>query len=105
MRNRVALKVARARVAVTSKLVRVSVVMALVPVVLVAGADLAGAATADATEKVAAESVSYGLAGPVGIAAVVVGFGGLVLGLLRHRRREAGAVRRAVERRAGEHAA
>ena len=106
MRNRVALKVARARAAVTSKLVRVSVVMALVPVVLVAGADLATAdAAADATEKVAAESVGYGLAGPVGIAAVVVGFGGLILGLLRHRRRETVAVRRAVEGRAGEHAA
>ena len=95
MRNRVALKVARTRAAVTSKLVRVSVVLALVPVVLVAGGGLAAAETAD---DVAAESVSYGLAGPVGIAAVVVGFGGLVLGLLRHRRREAIALRRSVER-------
>ncbi|HEV7650067.1 MAG TPA: hypothetical protein VGP26_18120 [Actinophytocola sp.] len=76
--------------------------MALVPVVLVAGADLASAAAA---EKVAAESVSYGLAGPVGIAAVVVGFGGLIIGLLRHRRREVVAVRRAVEPRPGERAA
>jgi hypothetical protein len=95
VRNRVAPKVARTRAAVTSKLVRVSVVMALIPVVLVAGSDLA---TAEAADDVAAESVSYGLAGPVGIAAVVVGFGGLVLGLLRHRRREAIALRRAVER-------
>jgi hypothetical protein len=95
VRNRVALKVARTRAAVTSKLVRVSVILALVPVVLVAGG---GLAAAEATDDVAAESVSYGLAGPVGIAAVVVGFGGLILGLLRHRRREALALRRAVER-------
>ena len=102
MRDRVAPKVARTRAAVTSKLVRISVVMVLVPLSLVAGADLAAAETAD---KVAAESVSYGLAGPVGIAAVVVGFGGLIAGLLRHRRREAIAVRNAVERCAGERAA
>jgi len=99
VRNRVALKVARTRAAVTSKLVRVSVVMALVPVVLVAGADLAAAEVSD---DVAAESVSYGLAGPVGIAAVVVGFGGLILGLLRHRRREVIAVRQTVEQRTGD---
>jgi hypothetical protein len=68
----------------------------------VTGAEFASAATAN---DVAAESVSYGIAGPVGIAAVVVGFGGLVLGLLRHRRRVAVSVRRAVERRPGERAA
>jgi hypothetical protein len=102
VRNRVALKVARTRAAVTSKLVRIIVVTAMVPVALLTGAQLA---TAEAAEKVAAESVSYGLAGPVGIAAVVVGFGGLIVGLLRHRRRGAVAVRRAVERRTGERAA
>jgi hypothetical protein len=99
----------------TSKLVSVSVVMALVPTVLVAVlVAVAGTASATAhevTDKVAAESVSYGLAGPVGIAAVVIGIGGLVIGLLRHRRRVVGAVaamtgtQPAVEQAAGEHVA
>jgi uncharacterized membrane protein len=71
----------------TSKLVSMSVIMALVPVVLVAVAGTASAAEEIGAEDVAAESVSYGLAGPVGIAAVVLGIGGLVTGLLRHRRR------------------
>ena len=113
MRNRVALKAARTRAAVTSKLVRMSVVVALVPalvgVALAAMAQSAAASTAAADESVAAEGASFGLAGPVGIAAVAVGFGGLIIGLLRHRRREAAAAiqvaRQSVEPRAGEHAA
>jgi hypothetical protein len=114
VRNRVALKAARARAAVTSKLVRMSVVMALVPalvgVALTAMAQSAAASTVTAAdESVAAEGASFGMAGPVGIAAVVVGFGGLIVGLLRHRRREAAAAiqvaRQAVEQRAGERAA
>lgn len=94
MRNRVAPNVARARAAVTSKLVRIFVVLAVVPAALVTGAEFA---SAEAAEDVAAESVSYGIAGPVGIAAVVVGFGGLIVGLVRHRRRVAVSVRQAVE--------
>ena len=106
MRNRVALKAARMRAAVMSKLVRMSVVMAMVPVALVAAAQ---SASAESSGRVAAESSSFGLAGPVGIAAVVVGFGGLVAGLLRHRRREAGAAmqvaRQRVDPRGGDRAA
>lgn len=110
MRNQVAPKAARARAAVTSTLVRMSVVVALVPA-LVAAALVTAAqpAAAAVDEQVAAEGGAFGLAGPVGIAAVVVGFGGLVAGLLRHRRRELGAAMRVaqapVEPRAGERTA
>ncbi|GAB3436957.1 hypothetical protein [Actinophytocola sediminis] len=83
MRNRVA-PVAARTAAMASKLV---LVVVLVPVALVTAAQGAAAATL-ADDDVAATSVSFGLLGPVGIAAVVLGFGGLVIGLLRHRRRE-----------------
>jgi hypothetical protein len=104
VRNRVAPKAARTRAAVTSKLVRMSVVMALVPVALVAAAQ---SASAQSGGRVAADSASFGLAGPVGIAAVVVGFGGLVVGLLRHRRREAAipVARQRIDSRGGDRAA
>ncbi len=106
MRNRVAPKAARTRAAVTSKLVRMSVVLSLVPALAVAVlVTAAQPAAAAADGPVAAESVSYGLLGPVGIAAVVLGFGGLIVGLLRHRRRDGGAglaVRPPVEPHAGE---
>jgi hypothetical protein len=59
------------------------VVFTLVPVALVAGAVAASASTADG---VAASNMQFPI-GPVGVAAVVVGLGGLVTGLLRHRRR------------------
>ena len=72
MRNRVALALAK-----------VSVVFALVPVALVTGVAAASASTADG---VAASSMQFPV-GPVGVAATVVGLGGLVTGLLRHRRR------------------
>ncbi|OLF13573.1 hypothetical protein [Actinophytocola xanthii] len=81
MRDRVARKVIHLA-AVTSRLV---LPVVLVPVVLVAGAG-AASANATATPDVAAASVPFGL-GPVGIVAVVLGFGGLLAGLLRHRRR------------------
>lgn len=77
MRNRVASAVAR--------LVRLSVVLTLVPVALLTGAVAANASTADG---VAASNMQFPI-GPVGVAAVVVGLGGLVTGLVRHRRREA----------------
>lgn len=108
MRNRVALKVARGMRAQLRRLVRVSVVLALVPVALVAGTQVANASAADG---VAADGLSFGIAGPVGIAAVVVGFGGLVTGLVRRRRREVAGVpqsaldpQQATERAAGERA-
>lgn len=75
MRNRVALAAAR--------LVRLSVVLTLVPVALVTGAIAANASTADG---VAASNMQFPI-GPVGVAAVVVGLGGLVTGLVRHHRR------------------
>jgi hypothetical protein len=77
VRNRVASAVAR--------LVRLSVVLTLVSVALVTGAVAANASTADG---VAASNMQFPI-GPVGVAAVVVGLGGLVTGLVRHRRREA----------------
>ncbi|MFC4853399.1 hypothetical protein [Actinophytocola glycyrrhizae] len=64
-----------------------SVVLALVPVALVTGAIVASASTADG---VAASNMQFPI-GPVGIAAVVVGLGGLVTGLVRHHRRIAAA--------------
>jgi hypothetical protein len=59
------------------------VVFALVSVALVAGVAAASASTADG---VAASSMQFPI-GPVGVAAIVVGLGGLVTGLVRHRRR------------------
>jgi hypothetical protein len=70
-----------------ARLVRVSVVLALVPVALVTGAVVASASTADG---VAASNMQFPI-GPVGIAAIVVGLGGLVTGLVRHHRRVAAA--------------
>jgi hypothetical protein len=70
-----------------AKLVRVSVVLALVPVAMVTAVATAGASTAD---DVAASNMQFPI-GPVGVAAVVVGLGGLVTGLVRHRRREIAA--------------
>ncbi|MFL6124929.1 hypothetical protein [Actinophytocola sp.] len=58
-------------------------VLTLVPVALVAGAVAASASTADG---VAASNMQFPI-GPVGVAAIVVGLGGLVTGLLRHHRR------------------
>jgi hypothetical protein len=79
VRNRVASAVAG--------LVRLSVVLTLVPVALVTGVSAASASTADG---VAASNMQFPI-GPVGVAAIVVGLGGLVTGLVRHRRREAAA--------------
>jgi hypothetical protein len=79
VRNRVASAVAG--------LVRLSVVLTLVPVALVTGVSVASATTADG---VAASNMQFPI-GPVGVAAVVVGLGGLVTGLVRHRRREVAA--------------
>jgi hypothetical protein len=66
-----------------ARLFRLSVVLTLVPVALVAGAVVASASTADG---VAASNMQFPV-GPVGVAAIVVGLGGLVTGLVRHRRR------------------
>lgn len=71
-------------------LVRLSVVLTLVSVALMTGTVAANASTADG---VAASNMQFPI-GPVGVAAVVVGLGGLVAGLLRHRRREVAAARR-----------
>lgn len=70
-------------------LVRLSVVLTLVSVALVTGTMSASASTADG---VAASSMQFPI-GPVGVAAVVIGLGGLVTGLLRHRRRGLAAAR------------
>ena len=74
-------------VSAVAELVRASVVLALILVALVAGTSVANASAADG---VAASSMQFPV-GPVGIAAIVVGLGGLVTGLVRHHRRVAGA--------------
>jgi hypothetical protein len=91
MRNRVAhdgVHTVRGLVAGTA---RVAAVLALIPAALVAVAMDAGADPAT-TGDVATERFSFGVAGPVGIVAVVLGVGGLVLGLMRHRRTVAARV-------------
>ncbi|MGH3761262.1 hypothetical protein [Actinophytocola sp.] len=65
-----------------------SAVMALVAALVAAVLVMAARPAWAADEQVAAETASVDLAGPVGIAAVALGFGGLVAGLLRHRRRD-----------------
>jgi hypothetical protein len=57
------------------------VAVALVVATVQAGADPAAA------DDVTAEQVSSGVVGPVGLAAVILGVGGLVVGLLRRHRR------------------
>lgn len=59
-----------------------AVVLALVPATFALIAATAAAAETPAT----AERWSEGLAGPVGIVAVALGIGGLIIGLLRRRR-------------------
>lgn len=86
MRNRVARSDVRGQRTRLRRLVRTSVVLALVPAFLAA---LAGMATA---APVAAESAPSGMGGPFSIAAVVIGLGGLIAGLLRHRRRAIASV-------------
>jgi hypothetical protein len=72
---------------VAAGLVRLSVVLTLMPAALATWVTAASASTADG---IAASNMQFPI-GPVGVAAVVVGLGGLVTGLLRHRRRN-GAV-------------
>ncbi|KAA2264591.1 hypothetical protein F0L68_05660 [Solihabitans fulvus] len=68
--------------------VAVGTAVALVPV---------GAGVAAATESLAVESMMSGsLSAPVGLSAVVLGIGGLVLGLVRRRR--AAVLRATLER-------
>lgn len=81
MRNRVARSDVRGQRTRLRRLVRTCVVLAMVPAFLAA---LAGVATA---APVAADSMPSGMGGPFSIAAVVIGLGGLIAGLLRHRRR------------------
>ena len=81
MRNRVAMTDVRDPRRLLARLVRAGVFLAAVPVAMVLVAQPASAA------PVATDQMAFGALGPVGIAAVVVGFGGLVVGLLRRRRR------------------
>jgi hypothetical protein len=77
VRNRVAHDGARRMRALT---VRVAVTATLLPVLLVAAVSPAAA------QGVAEERFTSDLAGPVGIVAVILGAGGLLVGLLRRRR-------------------
>jgi hypothetical protein len=78
MRNRVADR------GVRTLLVRVVVVMVLVPATLAVVAAQAGADPAG-PDNLAAAAFSLDVARPVGIVAVLLGVGGLVVGLLRRR--------------------
>jgi hypothetical protein len=69
---------------------RVAAVLALLPAALVLVA--AASAGADTATGVAAEQGSFGVAGPVGIVAVILGVGGLVVGLVRRHRTKAARV-------------
>lgn len=84
MRDLVAMKDARLRGRM-AWLVRASLFLATVPMVLLALAQQASAAPA--ADEVVTEQASFDSIGAVGVAAVVAGFGGLVVGLLRRRRR------------------
>jgi hypothetical protein len=85
VRDRVAMAIARSTRAGLHRLVRVGVVLTTLFAALFVAA---GAASADT--GVAAASMPFPV-GTVGIAVVVVGLGGLVTGLVRHRRREVAA--------------
>jgi hypothetical protein len=77
VRNRVAHDNARRMRALTA---RIAVTVTLLPVLLVAAVSPAAA------QGVAEQRFTSGLAGPVGIVAVILGAGGLLVGLLRRRR-------------------
>lgn len=62
---------------------------------LTAGAGVANAA--GETSQVEAEITSFGLLGPVGLAAVALGVVGMALGVLRQRRKAQGAAAEQVE--------
>lgn len=64
---------------------RTTATLALLPVLLVVVA-----APAAAQSGVAEERLSFGIAGPVGIVAVVLGAGVFLVGLLRRRRNRSG---------------
>jgi hypothetical protein len=64
-------------------------VLVVLPVALVVISAQVATADPTAADGVSAERFSFGVAGPVGIVAVALGLGGLVLGLLRHRRNAA----------------
>jgi hypothetical protein len=72
----------------TVRVTRVAAVLALLPAAFV----LVATASAGADTGVAAEQGSFGVAGPVGIGAVILGVGGLVVGLVRRHRTKAARV-------------
>ncbi|MQA12351.1 MAG: hypothetical protein GEU98_28230 [Pseudonocardiaceae bacterium] len=66
---------------------RLAVLLAAIPGALVLGANAANAANAVSAQQAETSSGSaLGIFGPVGLIAVAIGLGGLVIGLLRHRR-------------------
>jgi hypothetical protein len=85
VRDRVTYPAARsARAAV--RVVRTASILAALPVALLVAAAQSAAAEPTLAQGPAAADLSFGTAGPVGIAAVIFGIGGLVAGLLRRRR-------------------
>jgi hypothetical protein len=88
VRNRVALRRTHAVRAWAVRVTRAAIALVALPVLLlVATAQGAAAQESDIAEA----RVPFSIAGPVGIAAVVLGLGGLALGLLRLRRKTAQA--------------
>lgn len=86
MRNRVTCQAARSARAAAVRVVRTASILAALPVVVLAAATQPAAAEATLAQGPAAAELSFGAAGPVGIAAVIIGIGGLIAGLLRRRR-------------------
>jgi len=82
VRNRVAHDDARVTRALVARTVRVTAVLTVLPAVLF----VVGAQVASAENGVAEARFSFGVGGTVGIVAVLLGLGGLVVGLLRRRK-------------------
>lgn len=82
MRNRVAHDGARVTRGMVARGVRVTAVLTVLPVALF----VAGAQVASADSGVVEGRLSFGVGGIVGFAAVLIGVGGLLAGLLRRRR-------------------
>jgi hypothetical protein len=71
-------------------------VLVLAVIQVLAGAGTAAAATSDGSSLVVSDAMDVGLAGGVGVAAILVGAAGLVFGLTRRHRQS--LARRAAER-------
>lgn len=85
MRDRVARTDTRSVRALATNAARATGALAVLPTLLLLVSAQAAAAEGSG-DAVAADPLTSGLVAPVGIGAVLIGFGGLVIGLLRRRR-------------------